>query len=260
MSSGNDEWVKARRKKVPVAETKRENNGGVETVREHPAFGTIGAYRFTSGGGIQLFGSPIKHHGGVTIRICQAKEYYSLHRSWVHAGSEIVDVTLSESQWATFVSTMNVGSGVPCTVNHHQSGPLIPCPAIAEQSWAQKRSSDIKATAEQHLAQLQEIARQFDELMKKPTIRKGDLAEVQYLFLKAIHQAPGAYKFLADSVTEHTESLIESAKGEVTAFVTRMALQFPALTNVAPEMPQLEPPRDRTDPEGGIPGRQLDFR
>jgi hypothetical protein len=227
------------RQEVPVSETTRPGPGGdQEVVRSHPAFGVIRASRF-QGGHFQLFGSPIKHNGGVTIQLSKAVEYYSLHRSWMHGTETIAEITLSEAQWATFVSTLNVGSGVPCTVRMAAEGPLDPKPLIQEDSWAEKRSADLRDKVAEDLGRLREAVRELDEVLKRPTIRKSDLQTVRHLLLKAVDQAPGSYQFAADSVTEHTEELVQAAKAEVSAFVTRMAVQFPQLAETAPELPQL---------------------
>lgn len=83
----------------------------------HPAYGQIGASR-TYGGGRALYGSDFRHNSSVTIRISESEVTRDLSRDWPHATREIVEVTLSEAQWATFVSSLNMGEGTQCTLAH----------------------------------------------------------------------------------------------------------------------------------------------
>lgn len=210
-----------------------------EVVRTHPAFGLIGASR--TQGTATLFGSPIKHHGFVSIKISMADEHIHLHRSWHFPKGEIVEVWLSESQWATFVSTMNVGSGVPCTISHAPDTRSLSRPGIEDdRSWQEHQTAYIQRKVREDLAKITESVRALERLADAPTIKKAEFRAALAGLAQVIGQAPTNWKFAADSVTEHTEHLIEAAKAEVTAYVTRMAMQFPALESVAPELPQIE--------------------
>lgn len=83
---------------------------------DHPAFGQIGASRVQ--GTRVLYGSDFLHQHFVTITISRSQLNRDLSRDWHFGGKELIEVHLSEAQWATFVSSMNVGSGVPCTIDH----------------------------------------------------------------------------------------------------------------------------------------------
>src|SRR5882672_2554814 len=125
----NSGWTP--RESEPPTETTITESGGCkgETKREHPAYAMIGAYRWT-GGGNQLFASPIKHNAGVTIRIVEAHEQGDQY-VWRQFGQKVIcEVNLSEAQWASFVTAMNVGSGVPCTLSYRQTGDLLRVPMI----------------------------------------------------------------------------------------------------------------------------------
>jgi len=91
---------------------------------EHPAFGQIRASRVS--GHAVLYGSDFVHQGFVTITISTSQLQRTLAREWYFGKSEVIEVALSEAQWATFVSSMNMGSGVPCTIERQAGVGLIP--------------------------------------------------------------------------------------------------------------------------------------
>jgi len=92
----------------------KESDG---TVTRHPAFAQISASRVSSGGpGVPLYGSDFNHQHFVSITIRSSEERRDLNHYWHFGGRDLIEVHLSEAQWATFVSSMNVGMGVPCTL------------------------------------------------------------------------------------------------------------------------------------------------
>src|SRR4051812_19636627 len=97
------------------------HGGGRSTTERHPAYGMIGASRVNwAGNGTNLFGSDFRHRNTVRIQIHGADVRRDLSHDWIHADSRrsLVEVELSEAQWAGFVSTLNVGDGVACTIRH----------------------------------------------------------------------------------------------------------------------------------------------
>lgn len=221
------------------------HKGDIE--RRHPAFGMIGAFR-QQGGNCQLFGSPIRHNSTVRIDILAAHEILSLHQEWRHADQIIASVVLSEAQWASFVSAMNVGFGVPCTLELYRSGDtLVQPPDIEDESFVAKLADDIKGSAEKTLAEVRALAARFHELLGAGRPPVSALKEMDQALQRIVEQLPGNMKFMAESMTEHVEDLVAVAKAEVSAVVTRLAMQYPALARGAPDMPAIEHQPDTAD-------------
>jgi hypothetical protein len=230
--------------KVKVIET-TDRLGIEEVVRKHPAFGTIGASRVS--GHATLAGSPLKHHGFITIRVSFADERVSHTHSHFYERERVVELSISEAQWAAFVSTLNVGSGVPCTLEWVREGTFKRLPLIEDESFEDRRANDIKRCVKKNQEQLDAAVAFLDDLLAKgvPASRKA-LKELRDKFIQPVDNAPNNAEFLADMLTEHTEELIESAKAEVSAMVTRVALQYPQLEGHGVEIHQIE---DKTETE-----------
>jgi hypothetical protein len=93
----------------PVSAPTRGPGGMDEMTTTHPAFGQIGASRVS--GHIQLYDSDFHHNAYMTISIRRSELHRSLNRDWHYGRDELIEVALSEAQWATFVSAPNIGSG-----------------------------------------------------------------------------------------------------------------------------------------------------
>lgn len=213
----------------------REVREGDSVRRTHPAFGMIGAARYTTRGAT-MFGSPIRHNAGVSITVHTAVENLMLHGEWHHAQDILVQVNLSEAQWASFVSTLNVGSGVPCTIDYRRGGELQQAPGIDDESFTEKREADIERSVARDMEKLTEAYQALVKLSKKQSIAKRDLEPILTLMIQAVGHAPGNYAFAAKRVTEHTEAAVTAAKAEITSFVTQMAMRFPQIAETAPQL------------------------
>jgi hypothetical protein len=89
-----------------------------EEVETHPAYGQITASRVSSSPRTLLYGSEFGHGHYIVVTIKGSELHRSVGRDWHMARDEIISVALSESQWATFLSTLNHGSGSCCTIEH----------------------------------------------------------------------------------------------------------------------------------------------
>tara|TARA_R100000656_G_scaffold104176_4_gene76398 strand:+ start:45 stop:767 length:723 start_codon:yes stop_codon:yes gene_type:complete len=97
-------------------ERTEDGNNGFE--ENHEAFGMVQFSRCS--GSTKLFGSHLSSHPGyISLRIYPGVRRHSHSRDWYAAKSlkPYIEVMLSAAQFAELVTSMNVGSGVPCTIN-----------------------------------------------------------------------------------------------------------------------------------------------
>lgn len=176
----------------------------------HPAYAQIGASHVT--GGISLYGSEFKHQNYVVVRIARSELTRSLSNDWPFEREEIIEVAMSESQWAQFVSSMNRGSGTQCTIQHlgGKSVPQIPHPerkldqfkreaSEADREslkWIDELITDIEASK---LSQ-----KQKDDFTKRLGIIRG--------------RTMSSLSFVLTQFGEHMENTVNKAKTEITAF------------------------------------------
>lgn len=183
----------------------------------HPAFGLIGASRGQNGGGgAVLFDSDIRHGQTVRIRIAPAIRKRDLNRDWVgvDSRSEVVEVELSEAQWASFVSSMNVGDGVPCTIRRrgHEQMPGVPyAPRLAESM------KEVEGAAEAAWVKVRDALEAYEA--KKTA---GNLRTLHY----AIMNAPSNMTWAASSLTKHAENVVQRSRADIEAMVLAKASQL----------------------------------
>lgn len=81
----------------------------------HPSFGMLSFSR-AHGGHSNLFGSSIQHRDTIHMVLKEGTVSRDLNEDWYFGGPEIVEVEMSQSQFAELITSMNMGSGVPCTI------------------------------------------------------------------------------------------------------------------------------------------------
>jgi hypothetical protein len=176
----------------------------------------IGASRVSTGGkGAVLFDSEIRHQHYVTIRISTASRQRDLNRDWLHPEKEFVEVAMSEAQWASFVSSMNVGSGVPCTIQRRENDWMVPGFPYAprmEQSMDEVREAAHRA--------ISKVKRAFADYKEKKNV--GNLRNLE----AAIDNAPANMEFAAESLAEHAENVVQKARADIEAMVVAKAQQL----------------------------------
>jgi hypothetical protein len=183
-----------------------------DEVETHPAYAMIGASRVSGGPG-RLFASEFNHQHYVTISICAAELHRNLSRDWHFGRNEYIEVSLSEAQWASFVSSMNVGSGVPCTLNR-RNGEMVPQikgQAKTKTMFKQELGETLKTVTDS----LGALEKQINESKLSGKAKDELLASLR----RAMMNLAPNLSFVADQFSEHIETTLEHAKIEVGAYV-----------------------------------------
>ena len=180
------------------------------TVNTHPAFGTCTVVRTT--GATRLFNSEFRHQHYLTMQISTAQQHRHLSRNWIHSGQTLVEVSFSEAQWATMLSSIGVGDGTPCTLQRMagKSVPAISGGKSAKQQHVQEMA--------EHMADVHERIGELESIITESKMT-NKLRAALLSSLSTIASAAGSnLKFVADSFAEHMESVTEEAKIEISSF------------------------------------------
>lgn len=184
----------------------------------HPAWITVGAYRGSvSPPGAVLFDSDIRHQHVVTVRVSEARRKRDLNRDWIGSGKQIMEFTFSEAQWASFVSSMNSGSGVPATLGFRESAEDPDVPRMPYDPRLAHSIDEVRGAARK--AQ-EEVRRAMDAYKEKKTV--ANLRHLEAM----IDNLPANLRYAAESLSEHAENVVQRAKADIEAYVISKANQL----------------------------------
>jgi hypothetical protein len=213
-----------------------------ETVETHESFGTICISR-QSGGGLDLFGSSVKHHESITIRISRAERKRALHRDWIHSTTPLVEVVLSPVQFADAITHLNFGDGTPCTLDRVAGKQMPPCPAYTQREQFEKEfEGDVKRVT----AEAAEIGKEVvGKLRGKGQLSAADRKELADQIDQLLMHVRSNMPFVHKQFNEAMEKTVGECKGEVEAFITSKVhrLGLEALAETMPRLPSVEEPK-----------------
>ena len=186
-----------------------------EDVYTHPAYGQISVSR-VSGGNMCLYGSDFHHNGFIRVEISESEMHRDLSHDWYYPKKSIIEIFLSEAQWATFVSSFGIGAGTPCTI---RSKGLQGVPQLPETNQSVKKfSEEMEHDLKQFREEINEIVSSIDDL----GISKKKAEALKLKLSGIVSKSEGHAKFVGDSFDEHMEKTVERAKSEVHGYASRV--------------------------------------
>jgi hypothetical protein len=198
----------------PLEETKIDEHG--VHVEKHPSYGLIQFSR-RSHNGASLFGSSIQSRETVSLTISRAKHKRDLADDWYYSENEIIEVEMSQIQFAELITSFNRGEGIPCTIRHvdFERYPEPPFQSKADifhsefQNKMHNFSVDIQKNMEQAI----------DILKNKNNIGKGDRDVILKGLESLMQELSSNIPFVAEQFTESMQHTVLEAKGEIEAFI-----------------------------------------
>lgn len=191
-----------------------------ETTEAHESFGLISIHRVQSTG-TRLFGSSLESHGHYfTLQISQCERSHGLSHDRYFGGprKQLIEVMLSAAQFAELITSLNMSSGVPCTIYRVLGDTMEPLPRNLETESKKIRSSfkdDVKGLVEK----LAQGAKRVDELLEKKSLTIADKSEIREVLVRVRRDVKENLPFIVASFQESTERTLTQAKTEMDAFV-----------------------------------------
>jgi hypothetical protein len=185
----------------------------------HPAFAQVGASRVS--GGVRLYGSDFVHNNYIVLRIERSEVSRHLSNDWHFSGNTLIEIAMSEAQWATMISTLNMGQGTPCTLQRLE-GERVPEIEVSRVAVDDFRD-EVKETTSKAAALVAQTIEAVRAEMGKGLSKKR--SEAILGLLEQLGRTVGSsVDFVQDQFGRHIEQQIEKAKIEISAYAQGAAL------------------------------------
>lgn len=185
----------------------------------HPAYGSISASRVSTNPPKTLFDSEIRHTHYVTLRINRASIKRDLNHNWIHPDiTPLIEVAMSEAQWASFISSMNT-SGSSCTIT--STGTEHNVPGLEFRPVLAQSLAEVRGAAQEAFQEIERASEEYAQVLATGTAKekREALRDLQ----RAIAHGPANMKFAAESLNEHAENVVQKARADVEAMVVTEA-------------------------------------
>ncbi len=190
---------------------------------EHPSYGMIAANRSLNANTTRLFGSPLdRHYSTVRISIGTGKRIHSLNYDRYHGSlrGEHIEVEMSALQFAELVTSMNQGSGVPCTIRYIAGERIEDPPKVDTET--EKIHRDFAKTFDRFSDRARECAKEIVELTQKLPAKSRERIRIalEGISSQMANNAP----FVLRQFEEASTRVVSAAKHEIDAFAMHMRL------------------------------------
>ena len=180
----------------------------------HESFGMVQFSRNT-GTNHKLYGSSITHSNTITLSVSGGSVKRDLYREWYMPEKQIVEIELSETQFAELITSMNMGSGVPCTILRHE-GKRMENPPFENQRMLFE--NEFKEKVKEVGIDLEALSSELEKLVEKKASKTEFKALISKIS-KVSQEVNSNLPFVQKSFNEAMDKTVSEAKGEVEAFV-----------------------------------------
>jgi hypothetical protein len=186
------------------------------TTTKHESFGLAGFSRITSSQGTNLFGSSIQHNNTIVFRLQHAKVDRHLEQDWYHTdgSTPIVEIEMSQTQFAEMITSMNMGDGVPVTIRHVQGSKIEPSPYRNKRAM---HAQEFKQTMQVFEQTVKETSGKLLEMISK--LPKKDQDQASRLVSQILQEIGSNIPFYEEQFQRQMDRTVKEAKGEVEAFI-----------------------------------------
>lgn len=191
-----------------------------EKTTQHESFGIAGFSRSTTGGdGVSLFGSSIKHGNTITFIVRHAEVTRNLEQDWYNSSSRqpIIEIEMSQSQFAEMITSMNMGEGIPVTIRKVDGKRMEACP---HESKVQQHSNEFKQRMKEFSERLNKYGKELYSLIEKRIPQKEQII-AKNIVDQIVQEVESNIPFYEKQFVRQMEKTQTEAKAEVEAFVTR---------------------------------------
>jgi len=191
---------------------------GSRSTETHEAFGLVKIDRIQ--GRQPLFGSHLENHGTYfNLTVCQAQVDHELGRDWYYPRAQLIEISMSAAQFAELITTLNCGSGVPCTVDRVDGVRMERVPT-SNRTESHKIRSSFEKSISSLVKFVKKSATEVEAILEKKSLTKTDKAAVLGALHKTLMELESNAPFMVESFQEAAEKVVTAAKTEVDAFMS----------------------------------------
>jgi len=229
-------------------------NSGVAldgSAENHESFGLLSISRIQAGGaGINLFGSDIRHRHLIQLTVKRGERKRDLNHDWYSDNGSLATVWMSEVQFASAITSLNYGIGVPVTSVRFLGEGMEDCPD-------RTKMQEVHDEFEEKMSDIGETITEMDGLIAelleaKGPMKVGDKKRLQRALEGLLMEVRSNVPYMAKQFSETMDEIVVQAKGEVEAYVTgtiqRAGLKAMAEKGLeAGEIPVVALPKSKKD-------------
>lgn len=178
----------------------------------HESFGQI-QFNRSNANGTHFYGSELPQDHYISMEVHHSEIHRELTQDRYYNRGQVLRIRLSSGQFAEMLTSMNCGSGVPCTIERIEGR------KIAELPMQESRKEFVHRKFEDRMKMfgnsIRERQNKAKELVKKKTLSKDDMHQLQMHLEWLTGEVERNIPFFAKCFQETMDEVVFEAKTEV---------------------------------------------
>lgn len=189
---------------------------------KHPAFGQISFSRII--GRNRFYGSDLVQDNYIEMRVHQSELIRNLTDDRHHTTSHVLTVRLTGNQFSELITSMNIGDGVPCTIER------ISGVSVQELDHFETRKdvvhNEFKNRMKDMADRMTNYGGEIKDILKKQTISKKDREELNKMYDSFFTEMRSNIPFFLECFQENMDKVVKEAKMEIEAGILNRVTQL----------------------------------
>jgi hypothetical protein len=201
-----------------------------EEEERHESYGVVSLSRRMNSGGMHLFDSPVDPLSTISVSIFEARPSFSkVGGSMRRSGRKICEIEMSATQFAEWITTPNVGSGVSCTIRYQWDGEELRRmeDPPRQTSEPQKLRDAFVEEVKERRASLGEVVTRIAKMLDQGKVGKARKAEILDELRQFGRLFDDTTPFMMERFEESVAETVQSAKTEFAAYVDHARTLLP---------------------------------
>lgn len=177
----------------------------------HPAYAQVRVSHVN--GGAHLYGSDFQHQGYVCLTIARSHLRRNLSTDWPSEREELIEIAMSEAQYAAMVSNPNRGSGIQCTLQHinGKSVPQIPAPEQKKETF----KLEANESGREALKRIESLSAEIQNSKLSAKQKEAWLKDLDFIR----DRTRSNLSFVLKCFGEYMEDTVQKARTEINAYI-----------------------------------------
>jgi len=218
------EKIDYKKKQKPTVRLRENGLDTGETEEHHPAYAQLQFSR-QSGGCDNLYGSAVSHQETISMRVSRSYKHVSNYSERYFAEhTPIIEIRMTHSQFSQAITSMNMGSGVPVTLEMLKGQRF---PRCEEKTVSEIANDGLDETFNNFADKISKGERRLHQIIeKKGTILKKEREEIINIYNMLMQELRDNIPFLHKCMVEAYEKTAQSSKADIEAFYTNAIMRM----------------------------------
>jgi hypothetical protein len=182
-----------------------------DEVAKHESYGQIRFSRVQ--GRANFYGSELQQDHFITLEIDKSEVHRGLTQDRHHTRENLMKLRMTAGQFSELITSMNYGSGVPCTLERYDGKMIQPLPEIDNRKeFVHRKFEERMKDFAKELKTNQEMAK---KLIDKKTLSKSDQEALTFLIHKMSQEVSSNIPFFGKCFQENIDEMVFEAKLEI---------------------------------------------